>query len=106
MGERMTHLIAGHYCGQTQPHAAHTWQTPPTYGSAAFISTYQCAGTTGEMLPATVDHTEVKVVEDVEALAERITEYVLQCVGQADPHEGVQQMLAAHDAALSDTEQE
>lgn len=38
--------VAGHYCGQTQPHAAHTWQTPPIYGQATFISTYQCAGLT------------------------------------------------------------
>lgn len=67
MGERMTHPIAGHYCGQTQPHAAHTWQTLPTYGSAMFVITHQCAGTTGEMLPATVDHTET-----AEALAELI----------------------------------
>jgi hypothetical protein len=38
--------IAGHYCGQRQPHAAHIWQTPPTYGAATFVSTYQCAGLT------------------------------------------------------------
>lgn len=36
--------ITGHYCGQVQPHNAHTWETPPTYGSATFISIYQCAG--------------------------------------------------------------
>lgn len=34
----------GHYCGQVQPHPAHVWQTPPVYGSATVISTYQCAG--------------------------------------------------------------
>lgn len=54
----------------------------------------------------TVEALAEVTLEDVEALAERITEFVLQCVGQADPHEGVQQMLAARDAALSDTEQE
>lgn len=36
--------IAAHYCGQKQPHAAHVWETPPTYGSATFVQTYQCAG--------------------------------------------------------------
>ena len=36
--------IAGHFCGQTQPHAAHEWHTPPVYGAATFTSTYQCAG--------------------------------------------------------------
>ena len=36
--------IAGHYCGQTQPHAAHIWQTPPVYGSTSIVQTFQCAG--------------------------------------------------------------
>lgn len=36
--------IAGHFCGQWQPHAAHTWTTPPAFGSITFIGTYQCAG--------------------------------------------------------------
>jgi len=36
--------IAGHFCGQSQPHGAHEWHTPPVYGSTAIISTYQCAG--------------------------------------------------------------
>ncbi|HET7736738.1 MAG TPA: hypothetical protein VFK52_12230 [Nocardioidaceae bacterium] len=36
--------IAGHFCGQKQPHAAHTWQTPPTYGATYVIGVYQCAG--------------------------------------------------------------
>jgi hypothetical protein len=36
--------LAGHYCGQKQPHAAHMWQTPPIYGATTFVSTYQCAG--------------------------------------------------------------
>jgi hypothetical protein len=36
--------IAHHWCGQTQPHAAHEWQTPPAYGAATFIQTYQCGG--------------------------------------------------------------
>jgi len=42
MNEKVT--VAGHYCGQTQPHAAHVWETPRVYGAATLISTYQCAG--------------------------------------------------------------
>jgi hypothetical protein len=41
--------IAGHYCGQTQPHAAHDWQTPPVYGSTALVATYQCGGLVGQV---------------------------------------------------------
>lgn len=48
--------IAAHYCGQTQPHAAHTWQTPPIYGATTFISTYQCAGATAEVPPGPCWH--------------------------------------------------
>ena len=36
--------IRGHFCGQTQPHAAHVWQTPEVYGSATLIDQYQCGG--------------------------------------------------------------
>jgi hypothetical protein len=38
------HGTAGHYCGQTQPHDPHTWQTPLTYDSTVTVPTYQCAG--------------------------------------------------------------
>lgn len=37
-------LIAKHYCGQAQPHAAHSWTTPPIYGTATITNYYQCAG--------------------------------------------------------------
>lgn len=40
----MTDNIAPDYCGQRQPHAAHSWETPPIYGSASFIVSHQCAG--------------------------------------------------------------
>lgn len=36
--------IAGHFCGQPQPHDAHVWEMPRAYGAATFVSTYQCAG--------------------------------------------------------------
>lgn len=36
--------IAGHYCGQTQPHDAHVWQTPTPFGSTAIAMPRQCAG--------------------------------------------------------------
>jgi hypothetical protein len=39
--------ISGHFCGQWQPHDAHTWQTPAAYGAVTFIGTYQCAGFSG-----------------------------------------------------------
>jgi hypothetical protein len=36
--------IGGHFCGQQQPHAAHTWQTPPVYGTSTYPAAHQCAG--------------------------------------------------------------
>lgn len=36
--------IAEQFCGQTQPHAAHWWQTPQVYGTTTLVSHYQCAG--------------------------------------------------------------
>lgn len=36
--------IAGHFCGQSQPHGAHDWRTPEVYGSTSSVSTYQCGG--------------------------------------------------------------
>jgi hypothetical protein len=38
--------IAPDYCGQQQPHAAHIWHTPPTYGTTTLIQEHQCAGLT------------------------------------------------------------
>lgn len=37
-------MIADHYCGQLQPHLAHTWTPPAIAGVAMYVSVHQCAG--------------------------------------------------------------
>lgn len=41
--------IAGHFCGQTQPHDAHVWQTPVPFGSTAISMPRQCAGASAKV---------------------------------------------------------
>ena len=44
MSEHTPSDIAGQFCGQTQPHAAHVWQTPVSFGSVSVPMPRQCAG--------------------------------------------------------------
>ena len=43
--------IGADYCGQKQPHSAHTWRDPGVYGSIQIRTERQCAGITAEVAP-------------------------------------------------------